>query len=245
MSAGVPAVVDPVAGKSLPALVREAANKLARAESSADILDAKATATLAYDTARGAARFARAKQAYDELFYAATVAQAEALMIESRAKVRIAEEYDAAQKRGEVGKSGSRTDLVPNGNEVTPTAADAGLTRKLIHECRRIRDAEEAEPGIVQRIIDQLLASGQEPTRAAVRREIALAADAAPRPARKTRSDEDALWIWAVATEFHKRRLHCRAPRDVAAGMTKAQRADLLDLAPAMAAFLDDLGAGA
>lgn len=43
----------------------------------------------------------------------------------ARAKMRLAEEYDAAQDRGEVGKSGVRTDLVGNDNEVA-TAADLG-----------------------------------------------------------------------------------------------------------------------
>lgn len=63
--------------------------------------------------------------------------------------MRLAEEYDAAQERGEVGQSGARTDLVPRGNEVAPTAADLGLTRKAIHEARTVRDAERAEPGVI------------------------------------------------------------------------------------------------
>lgn len=60
----------------------------------------------------------------------------------ARADIRLADEYDAAQERGEVGQSGARSDLVPNGNEVAPSAADLGLSRKDIHEARIMRDAE-------------------------------------------------------------------------------------------------------
>jgi hypothetical protein len=40
------------------------------------------------------------------------------------------------------------------------TAADLGLSRKDIHEARQIRDAEEAEPGIVSRTLQACLAKG-------------------------------------------------------------------------------------
>lgn len=61
--------------------------------------------------------------------------------IVAAAKRKLADEYDAAQERGEVGQSGSRSDLVSNGNEVPPSAADLGISRKDIHEARQIRDA--------------------------------------------------------------------------------------------------------
>lgn len=108
---------------------------------------------------------------------------ADALAIESAAKRRLADEYDAAQERGEVGQSGARTDLVPKGNEVVPPAADLGLTRREIHEARQIRDAEAAEPGLVGRTTAALLERGEEPTRAAVKRaaKAALEKPAGPR----------------------------------------------------------------
>ena len=56
--------------------------------------------------------------------------------IESLAKRRLADEYDDAQDRGEIGQSGARTDLVADGNEVVPTATDVGLSRKDIHDAR-------------------------------------------------------------------------------------------------------------
>lgn len=56
---------------------------------------------------------------------------------------RLADEYDAAQDRGEIAGSGqySRSDA-----EHLPTASDIGLTRKEVHEARIIRDAEAADP---------------------------------------------------------------------------------------------------
>jgi hypothetical protein len=60
---------------------------------------------------------------------------------------RLADEYDAAQGRGEVGQPRTRTDLVPKKNGVrAATAADVGLSRKEIHEARQIRDAEKRDP---------------------------------------------------------------------------------------------------
>lgn len=93
----------PIAGvASLPALVRSAATKLAAAETSAEVLDARDEAKIAYDAAKIAGRMAKAKQAHDEVITAVYRAQADALEIESLAKRRLADEYDAAQERGEV-----------------------------------------------------------------------------------------------------------------------------------------------
>jgi hypothetical protein len=60
------------------------------------------------------------------------------------AKRRLADEYDAAQERGEVATAGKPVN-VPDGNNKA-TAPEIGLTRKDIHEAREIRDAEDAEP---------------------------------------------------------------------------------------------------
>jgi hypothetical protein len=77
-------------------------------------------------------------------------AQADALEIEAAAKRRIADEYDAAQERGEVAKIGDNLPRTPGGSS-KPTASDLGLSSKNIHEAREIRDAEKAEPGIAFR----------------------------------------------------------------------------------------------
>jgi replicative DNA helicase len=54
---------------------------------------------------------------------------------------RLADEYDAAQDRGEIATVGKRSQaerLV----DAPPSAADLGLTRKQVHQARQIRDAE-------------------------------------------------------------------------------------------------------
>jgi hypothetical protein len=100
-------------------------------------------------------------------------AQADALEIEAAAKRRLADEYDAAQERGEVAtrqNNPGSVGHVPGQNMPPATAADIGLSRKDIHEARQIRDAEAAEPGLVRRTLDARLAAGAEPSKAAVRR---------------------------------------------------------------------------
>ena len=59
-----------------------------------------------------------------------------------RANRIIADEYDSAQKRGEVvGSHSGAKNRVLKENAI-PTAADLGLSRKQIHEARIVRDAE-------------------------------------------------------------------------------------------------------
>lgn len=168
------AVVTPeTAVATLPALIDRAVSVLANARTSAEVLEARDLAGLAYDAAKRAVRFGRAKQAHDDLIAAALRAQADAHTIEAEAKRRLADEYDAAQERGEVATRDTTLRHgpdVPKQNIGTPTAADLGLSHKDIHEARLIRDAEKASPGIVRRTLDEALAVGKEPSRAEVRR---------------------------------------------------------------------------
>lgn len=87
-------------------------------------------------------------------------------------KRRLADEYDAAQERGEVRTQG--------GNQTSKAEvcgpAEIGLTHKDIHEARIVRDAENADPGIVRRTLDSLIDAGEEPTKAAVKRAISASA---------------------------------------------------------------------
>ena len=161
----VPAPITPSDG-NLPGLIDRAATMLAGAKTAAEVLEAREAAGLAYDVAKRAARLKNAKAAHDDLVAAAHRAQADALEIEAAAKRRLADEYDAAQARGEVAGHG-RSKVEPA--NVT-TAADLGLRRDQIHEARRLRDAEAADPGIVRRTLDHKLERGEEPTRSAVRR---------------------------------------------------------------------------
>jgi hypothetical protein len=158
-------------GVALTALVDRAASVLNGARNSAEILEASEMASLAYDAAKRAARLGKAKKAHDDLISAVYRAQADALEIEAQAKRRLADEYDAAQERGEVatlsdGRRSSKTE------DLKPTTADLGLTHKDIHEARIIRDAEIADPGIVRRTVDAAIAAGEEPSKAKVRRAV-------------------------------------------------------------------------
>jgi hypothetical protein len=159
---------------SLPGMVKRAASQLANATSAAEVLDARDVASVVYDAAKKAARLAKAKGAHDTLIATAHRAQADALEIEATAKRRLADEYDAAQERGEVASNGQRA-AIPGENSL-PTVGDIGLTSKDIHEARIIRDAEQADPGIVRRTLDEKLDAGQEPTKAALREAVTEAA---------------------------------------------------------------------
>lgn len=136
--------------------------------------------------------------------------QADALEIEAQAKRRLADEYDAAQERGEVqshGGQGKRD--IPKEN--VASLAEIGMTTKVIHEARIIRDAEEQDPGIVHRTVEEALDAGEEPTRAKVRRAVRAKAKRATRRPNgyrnqvdETQHDRDLralLDIWESACE--------------------------------------------
>jgi len=181
----IPAFLDRT---GLPGMVSRAALALASAKSAAEVLEARDIASVAYDTAKRAARLAKARDAHDELVAKVHRAQADALEIEAAAKRKLADEYDAAQERGEVATVGNPA-IVPNGNNKA-TSAEIGISRKDIHEARMIRDAEVASPGIVREAIDEAIEAGEEPTRAKVRRAVLrtvkpdVDARPTPRPAR-------------------------------------------------------------
>jgi N6-adenosine-specific RNA methylase IME4 len=161
-----PAVI--ASTRTLPALVRQAADALAHAETAAQVLDAKESARLVYDASKRAARLAQAKGAHDSLVSAAHRAQADALEIEAAAKRRLADEYDSAQKRGEIARQGK-----PSRREgLQAKAAEIGLTHKEVHDARQVRDAITANPSVVREVLDDILARGDEPTRAALKRAI-------------------------------------------------------------------------
>ncbi len=155
---------------SLPWLVRRAANALAGATTAAEVLDARDKATAAYDEAKRAARLASAKSAHDDIIAAAYKAQGDALEIESLAKSRLADEFDAAQACGEVAQRGRRSDLGRDGQ--VPTTAEIGLNGKAVYEARRIRDVIKRSPSALRQAIDVRIARGDEPSRAYLRREV-------------------------------------------------------------------------
>lgn len=166
---------------NLPGLIDRAATMLAGAKTAAEVLEAREAAGLAYDVAKRAARLKNAKAAHDDLVAAAHRAQADALEIEAAAKRRLADEYDAAQARGEVAGLGANQ----HRDEGVAVSNTLGLRRDQIHEARRLRDAEAAAPGIVRRTLDEKLERGEEPNRTALRKMVVDAAMRGMRPERK------------------------------------------------------------
>lgn len=164
--------------ETLPALIDRAMHALESARSSAEVLEARDMARVAYDAAKSAGRMARAKGAHDDMLGVVYRMQADASFIEARAKVRLADEYDAAQARGEVAGHGRSKVEADN----LTTAADLGLRRDQIHEARQIRDAERESPGLIRRALDQMVRPEPtaenpnprpiEPTRAALGRSV-------------------------------------------------------------------------
>lgn len=154
----------------LPAFITAAARRLAEATTSAEVLEAREMAGAAVDAGQRAARVAKAKRAHDDILDHANRVIADALVIEARAKMRLADEYDAAQDRGEMaGHGGGRNFKISNGN-LEATATDVGLSGKQIHEGRTLRDREKADPGAVERHAAAMVKEGVPPSRAELSR---------------------------------------------------------------------------
>ncbi len=164
---------------TLPVLIERASRTLLEARSSAEVLEARDMARVAYDAAKSAGRMAKAKKAHDEVVAAVHRAQADALLVEARAKMRLADEYDTAQERGEVqGHGGDKSKLEVS--KLAPSAAEIGLRHDEIHEARKLRDAEKASPGKAERALREIVARGEEPTKAKLRQEMVAAPAKAP-----------------------------------------------------------------
>lgn len=163
----------------LPALVERAAQTLASAKTAAEVLASAEMASIAYDAAKRASRLGRIKGAHDELLNKVYRTQADALDIEAQAKRRLADEYDAAQERGEIRTQADNQAF----SKAEKASGPSIIPPKELHEAREIRDAEQADPGIVRRTLDAALDAGEEPTRAKVKRVVkAKRAKRHPRP---------------------------------------------------------------
>ncbi|MEJ6845113.1 SAM-dependent methyltransferase [Sinorhizobium fredii] len=130
-----------------------------------DVIAARMLASVAYDQAKLAAQYGERFKAAEKLVGKARQLQGDALLIEARAKIQLAREWDAATEAGQTLKG--RPKSVPNENAFT--AADAGLSRKEIHEARKLAAAEARAPGIVERAIKARLEAGLEPSKANLR----------------------------------------------------------------------------
>lgn len=148
-----------------------------------DVERALKLSTVVYDQAKAAAGSAERVRASRELVEKARRMQAEALKIESLCYVAMADAVDAAQALGRVSRGGrpSQADVS------TPLKlADVGVDRKRLHDARRIRDGVRAEPDFVERVIEERLAQGLEPSRKWLRDRSAAATVRAPQASRAT-----------------------------------------------------------
>jgi hypothetical protein len=216
--------------ETLPTLIDRATAALDNARSSAEVLEARDMARVAYDAAKSAGRMARAKQAHDSIVADVHRSQAHALAIRARAEMRLAEEYDEAQDRGEVAGHG-RSKVEPA--NVT-TAADLGLRRDEIHEARQLRNAEKAEPGLIRRALDGMIERGEEPTRAALKREVI---DQKPQKVMNPK----ALWLWGRLKDFEREGILTQNPDHLLSEMTPPMRADVRRLLPMVREFIESM----
>ena len=169
--------------ENLSRLIKQATASLEKATTAAEILEVHERAGAHYDAAKRAARFAKVKDAHGTMLATCHRMQADALMIEARAQCRLADEYDAAQDRGELPKrGGDRKSKIKLPNEKFDRPITAiGLTDKEINAARQLRDAEERKPGIIRKAMDAKLEAGEEPTRADVKR-VTKKSKPTPRP---------------------------------------------------------------
>lgn len=158
------------AAENLPAMIEAAATRLAAAKSSGEVLEARDMAQVAFEAAKSAGRMARAKRAHDDVIAAAYRVQGDALAIQSRAKMRLADEYDAAQDRGEVATG--RPKSLDVAETFQATASALGLRHDEIYEARQLRNIELEAPGIIEDAIQAVVQRGEEPSKAAVSREV-------------------------------------------------------------------------
>ncbi len=132
-----------------------------------DVMAARRLAAMVYKEAKLGGEFS-AKAHLRESLEACHRIQAGAMTIKVKTSLILAEEWERAGAEGKTLKG--RPKSVPDENAFT--AAEAGLTRKELHEAKKLLDAERKQPGIAERAIAARLAQGLEPTQASLRHAI-------------------------------------------------------------------------
>ena len=157
---------------NLPSLVSRAADQLAEAKTSAEVLEAKTTAGVAYDAAKSAGRIARMKEAHDDLIQKIYRSQAQCVIIEGEAQARLADEYDLAQEKGEVATAGQPKKSIVQSSDNTLKTDDLGISRQRMQEMRKVRDVLREDPTAIEDKVNALVEQGLEPTKAAIREQL-------------------------------------------------------------------------
>jgi hypothetical protein len=157
----------------LSGLVQRIRGALEAAETNVQILGVRADASIAYEKITQAERLAKARHAHGETIAALRAMAADMLLLEAGADIRLANEYDAAQARGELqSRGGDRVSSKVRNADFGPTVSDMGISKQRMSEARQLRDAEKAKPGSIKRALDAEVQAGRTPTRAAVKRAI-------------------------------------------------------------------------
>ncbi len=120
----------------------------------------------AYDQAKAAGSYALKVKASRELIDKARRMQADALKIESLCYVAMADAVDDAQAKGKLSRGG-RPETVQDADRFS--LEDVGIDKRRLHEARQIRNAELANPGFIDRVVEQRLEEGFEPSRASLK----------------------------------------------------------------------------
>lgn len=91
----------------------------------------------------------------DETFEARKAAASRAVAMQFLADAKLADEVEAAEDRGEIGKhGGDHTSKIPAGNLALPTRKQAGLPpNKNMMDARKIRDAIKENPEVVNEVV--------------------------------------------------------------------------------------------
>lgn len=147
----------------------ELVSAIERARSALDAGDVQAALMLssgAYEQAKAAGAYAEKVKASRELIDKARRMQADALKIENLCYVAMADAVDEAQAKGRVARPGRKSNI-SDGNIFT--LAEVGLNAQSVHYARKLRDAERAEPGFIERVVEARLDEGLEPSRASVK----------------------------------------------------------------------------
>ncbi|MCB1424105.1 MAG: SAM-dependent methyltransferase [Nitratireductor sp.] len=165
MNAPVPAKPD---ASDLPAVIERARKLL----DDGDLIAAKTLAALAYEEGSRATRLAERIGASEKLVTKARQLQGDALLIETRAKIGLADHVDWAQSEGVVAKRGRPKNV---DKEDILTVEDLGLTRDELMFARKLRDAERKQPGIAAQAIAVRVNAGLNPTKANLRAAIGTA----------------------------------------------------------------------
>ncbi|AWM07726.2 DNA N-6-adenine-methyltransferase [Bradyrhizobium symbiodeficiens] len=136
-------------------MLSRAGRRLLEARTSAEVVEAKKLAEIALHLAK--------------VTNAARETHADCLRIITRAEIRMADEIDAGQERGEIATADRHLASVRSPDTAPLTLNEINVSRQRLSEWRETRDAGEV---VVNDAIKEALAAGRAPTKADIRRKV-------------------------------------------------------------------------